>query len=67
LYVQRELADIWKKNILEDLEAGELEVPIVGDFLTKLKKEFSSRNNEIMKVAKLKKVEQGSRTIEKFV
>jgi len=55
LYVQRELADIWKENILEDLEAEELEVPMVGDFLTKLKKEFSSGNNEIMKVAKLRK------------
>jgi len=55
LYVQRELADIWKENILEDLEAEELEVPMVRDFLTKLKKEFSSGNNEIMKVAKLRK------------
>jgi len=39
------------------LEARELEVPIVGDFLTKFKKEFSSRDNETMKIAELKKVE----------
>lgn len=57
LYVQRELANIWKENILENLEARELEVPIVGDFLTKFKKEFSSRDNETMKIAELKKVE----------
>ncbi len=33
----------------------------LGDFLTELKKEFSSGDNETIKVAKLKKVEQESR------
>lgn len=45
-YIQRGLTNIWKKNILEDLEFA-----IVEDFLTKLKKEFDGGNNETMKVA----------------
>lgn len=39
----------------------------LGDFLTELKKEFSSGDNETIKVAKLKKVEQESRKIKKFL
>jgi len=57
LYVQRRSVDIWKENILEDLEAGVFEFPVVGDFLTKLKKEFNSRDNEMKKMVELKKVE----------
>jgi len=51
------LADIWKKNIIKDLENESLEFTIVGDFLTNLKQEFWNRNNKSVKVAKLKKVE----------
>jgi len=59
--------DIWKENILNDLKIGELEFLIVKDFLTNLKKKFGSVDNETMKIAKLKKVEQESRIIEEFV
>jgi len=61
------LANIWKENVLEDLESGKLDYTIVVEFLADLKKNFSGRNNKTMKVAKFKKVEQGSRIIEKFV
>jgi len=40
LFVQEELADIWKENILEDLEEGVLEYESVGEFLAAIKKEF---------------------------
>jgi len=56
-YVQEGLADIWKENILEDLEAEVLEYIIVGEFLADLKKEFGEGDNETIKVAELKKVE----------
>jgi len=49
--------NIWKKNILEDLETEELEFPSVGDFLAELKKEFSGGNDKSAKVVELKKVE----------
>jgi len=35
-YMQRESVNIWKENKLEDLESGELEFPIIGNFLIEL-------------------------------
>ena len=52
---------------MEDLETVGLEFPMVGDFLIELKKEFSCGDNKTIKVAKLKKVEQESRTIKEFL
>ena len=40
---------------------------MVREFLSDLKKEFSRRDNETLKVLKLKKVEQGNKTIEEFL
>jgi len=65
--VQGELADIRKENVLEDLEVRELEYATVGKFLAKLKKKFGKGDNEMMKVAELKKVEQWNKIIEEFV
>jgi len=52
---------------MKNLESESLSYIIVRKFLSDLKEEFSGRDNEIMKVAELKKVEQGSKTIKKFV
>ena len=52
-YVQRELADIWKENVLEDLEEGLLEYETGGEFLTDIKKEFGGGDEELIKVAEL--------------
>jgi len=49
--------DIWKKNVLEDLKIGKLKFPLVGDFLAKLKKEFSRENDKLAKIAELKRIE----------
>ena len=38
LYMQGELADVWKENILENLETREVEFRSVGEFLLELKK-----------------------------
>ena len=53
-YIQRRSADVWKENILEDLEAGVLEYEMVGEFLANLKKEFGGGDKETVKVTKLK-------------
>ena len=37
MYVQEELADVWKENI-EDLKAGILEFEMVEEFFKKIKK-----------------------------
>jgi len=51
---------------LEDLEGGLLEYKIVGEFLTDIRKEFGG-DEESMKVAKLKRLEQGRKTMKEFV
>jgi len=49
------------------LDAEELDYVTVGEFLADLKKKFSEGDDKTIKVAELKKVEQESRMIEKFV
>jgi len=66
-YVQGRLADVWKKNILEDLETEKLEFESVGEFLAEIKKEFGAGEKELVKAAELRKLEQGGRTMEEFV
>jgi len=57
LYVQGGLANMWKENILENLEGGLLEYEIVGEFLADIRKEFEEDNEEMVKVAELKRLE----------
>jgi len=52
---------------LEDLEGELLEYEIVGEFLVDIKKKFREENKEEVKVAELKRLEQGRRTIKEFV
>ena len=66
-YVQGGSVDIWKENVLEDLENKNLEFMIVEEFLVDLEKEFSSENDETIKVMELKKVKQENRIMEKFI
>ena len=66
-YVQGRSVDIWKENILEDLEGELLEYESVGEFLADIKKEFGGEDEESVKVAELHRLEQGSRMMEEFV
>ena len=65
--MQGESADIQKKNVIKDLESSKFEFLSVKDFLAKLKKEFDREDNKSIKIAELKKIEQGLRIIEEFV
>jgi len=56
-----------RRKILEDLEEGSLEYETVGEFLVNIKKEFRKRDKEIIKIAKLKRLEQEEKTMEEFV
>jgi len=67
LYIQEETTDVWKENIMEKLEVGELEYEMAEEFLTSLKKEFSGGEEKSVKVAELRKLEQGGKTMEEFV
>ena len=51
---------------MKELEAGEVEYESVEDFLTSLKKEFGEEE-ELVKAAELRKLEQGGKTMEEFV
>ena len=66
-YVQGEVANVWKENLLEELEAGELEFETVGEFLAEIKREFSGGKEEAVKAAELRKLEQEGRTMEEFI
>ena len=61
------MADIWKENISEDLKEGSLEYELVGEFLTTIKREFGGEDEKSVKVAELKRLEQGGRMMEEFV
>ena len=58
---------MWKENILEELESGEMEYETAEEFLTTLKKEFGGGEEESVKAAELRKMEQGGRMMEEFV
>ena len=61
-YVQGGSADVWKENMM-----GEVEYESVDEFLTCLKKEFGRGEEESVKAAELRKIEQGGKTMEEFV
>ena len=66
-HVQGGLADVWKENVMEELEVEEMEYETVEKFLTVLKKKFGGREEETVKVEKLRKLEQGEKTMEEFI
>jgi len=66
-YIQEGLADIWKENILENLKERVLEYELIGEFLAAIKKEFGEGEEESVKVAELRRLEQKGRTMEEFV
>jgi len=53
--------------VIEELEVGEIEYETEEEFLMSLKKEFGGGEEESVKVAELKKLEQGEKTIKEFV
>jgi len=66
-YMQGGAVDVWKENVMEKLKSGELEYESAEEFLTSLKRKFGRGEEESVKAAELRKLEQGERTIEEFV
>ena len=52
---------------MEELEVGEIEYETAEEFLISLKKEFGRGEEELVKVAELRKLKQGGRMMEEFV
>jgi len=53
--------------VIEELEAGEIEYETVEEFLISLKKEFGGEEEESVKAAELRKLEQEGKTMEEFI
>ena len=52
---------------MEELKAREIEYKMVEEFLMSVKKEFSEGEEESVKAAELRKLEQGGKTMKEFV
>ena len=52
---------------MKELKVGEIEYEIAEEFLTVLKKEFDGGEEEAVKAAELRELEQGERIIEEFI
>jgi len=48
---------------MKDLESGNLSYTTVGEFLSDSRQKFGGRDNKTIKVAELKKMEQGGKTM----
>ena len=66
-YVQGGSVDVWKENMMEELKTGKMEYKTVEKFLISLKNEFGGGKGESVRVAELRKLKQGERTMKKFV
>jgi len=66
LYVQGGSADVWKENVMEELESGEMEYETAEEFFTNLRKEFGGGEEELVKAVELRRMEQGGKTMEEF-
>ena len=59
--MQRKSVDIWKENVIEELELEEVEYKLAEEFLISLKKEFGRGEEELVKTVELRKLEQERR------
>ena len=66
-YMQEGSADVWKENVMEELESEEVEYKLAEEFLISLKKEFGGGQEESVKAAELRKLEKGGRIMEEFI
>ena len=53
--------DVWKENILEDLEAGLLEYEMAGEFLAKIKKRVWRKRWENSQDSRIEEAKTGEK------
>ena len=56
--MQEGSADVWKENMLEDLERGLLKYKNIEKFLVDIRKEFEEGDEKLVKVAELRRKEE---------
>ena len=66
-YVQGGSADVWKENVMEELESGEIEYETMEEFFISLRKKFGGGEEESVKAVELRRMEQEGKTMEEYV
>jgi len=67
LYVQGEVAEAWKNNLLDELAKGESEIETTERLFAKIRNKFGETSEEERKVEQLQMIEQGGRTCNKYM
>jgi len=66
-YIQREVAEVWKDNLLDVLAKGESEVETAEQLFSKIRNDFGEMLEEERKIEQLRTIEQRGRTCNKYV
>ena len=66
-YVQGEIAEAWKDNLLDELAKGESEVESVEQLFAKIRNDFGETSEEERKIEQLRTIEQGGRTCDEYM
>ena len=66
-YIQGEVAEVWKENVLEERRQGMSAVETVEELFTKMREEFREFDEESRKVDELRTLEQGGQTCDEYV
>jgi len=66
-YMQGEVVEAWKDNLLDELSKGELEVETVEELFSKMRNEFREIAKEERKIEQLRTIKQERRTCNKYV
>ena len=66
-YIQKEVAEIQKDNLLDKLSKGESEVEIAKELFDKMKNKFGETVEEEQKIKQLRTIEQKKRTCNKYI
>jgi len=67
LYIQGEIAEVWKDNLLDKLAKGESEVESVEQLFTEIRNSFEETSKEERKIEQLRTIEQGKRIYNEYV
>jgi len=67
LYMQGEVAEAWKDNLLDKLAKGKSEVELAEQLFSKIRNDFRETSEEERKIEQLRTIEQGGRTCNKYV
>jgi len=66
-YMQGEIAEAWKDNLLDELAKGESEVESAEQLFTKIRNDFGETSEKERKIEQLRMIEQGGRTCDEYV